>query len=147
MPVTLPQAGAAPVIDVFASDPARLQTHYDTTTDPAIYLLGHAAHPAVTGPSLLRRAAERHATADIDFPRSILGLFVLIIDDRRLGRVTFLGDAMGVRPWFVGGNKGGLVAGTDVLPLCAAGLSKGEADYDAIATWMLLNQPMAARPW
>ena len=128
-----------PGIDVFAADPARVARAYDEIAGRAIYVIGHAAHPQVTGPALLRRAADACVSGDADFLRDIAGVFVLIVDDRREGHVRFAADALGIRPWFIGTHNGQLTAGTDVLRMCKAGLSKRQINYDALGTWLVLN--------
>jgi hypothetical protein len=48
-------------------------------------------------------------------------------------------DVLGVRPFFAGSFKGRLVAGSDVLNICKAGLSTGQADLDAVSSFFCFN--------
>ena len=69
----------------------------------------------------------------------MLGNFVCVLDDRHQRRIIFISDALGLRPWFVGSHRGQLVAGSNVLGICAAGLTNGEVDYDAVSCWLKYN--------
>ena len=122
-------------LDVFAGCAARVTHHLDDATGRAVYLVGRAWHPAVSHESLPKWCAQ---TLDDDPSafRSLLGAFVMVIDDRRTKRVTFVTDPLGLLPWFVGANGGRLVAGSDVLGICDAGLSSGQVDFDSVASWL-----------
>ena len=76
--------------------------------------------------------------------RDLHGMFVLIIDDRASGEVTFVSDVLGVRQWFVGRFNGRLVAGSNVRQLLAAGLTHRRVNYDAVACWLRFNHPCAS---
>ncbi len=141
--VTLPTgtfAGAGLVgLDIFAADANRITRFYDAATDRAIYLVGRAAHPTLSGDAFLKWCGDAAATEGATGFRDVLNAFVVLIDDRRARRVSFVSDALGLLPWFVGRAGGKLVAGTDALGICDAGLSTGEVDYDSVASWLCYN--------
>jgi hypothetical protein len=127
--------------EVYARNPERVRIHYDAELDRAIYIWGVAAHPSVRGEkaSLLRWIS---AAADDPSPsrlRELQGHFMVAVDDRRRGTISFLSDVLGLRPWYVNASQKRLVAGSDVPTLCKAGLSAGEVDYDAVASWLRYN--------
>jgi asparagine synthetase B (glutamine-hydrolysing) len=121
-------------LDVFASSAGRI-THLDAATGRAVYVVGRAYHPSVSDESIPQWCAQT-LDADPSAFRSLLGAFVLVIDDRRSKWVTFVTDPLGLLPWFVGSSGGRLVAGSDVLGICDAGLSSGEVDVDSVASWL-----------
>ena len=134
--VTLPCRGAECAgLDVFAAGADRVTRHFDDTTGRAVYLVGRAYRPTVSDESLRQWCAQT-LDADPSAFRSLLGAFVVLIDDRRTKCVTFVSDPLGLLPWFVGTNDGRLVAGSDVLGICDAGLSSGEVDFDSVASWL-----------
>jgi hypothetical protein len=133
--VTLPRKGKPQGLDVFAVDADRVARYHDADTDTAVYVIGRATHPSLSGDAMLKWCVQS-AGKDPGAFRKLLGAFVIALDDRRNGRVSFVSDALGLMPWFVGEHGGRLVAGTDVLNLCDAGLSSGEVDYDSVAAWL-----------
>ena len=134
--VTVPCRGAeCAALDVFAGCAGRVTQHLDDATGRAVYLAGRAWHPTVSDEALPQWCA-RTLDADPSAFRSLLGAFVILIDDRRMQRVTFVSDPLGLLPWFVGASDGRLVAGSDVLGICEAGLSSGEVDVDSVASWL-----------
>ena len=71
--------------------------------------------------------------------RELHGHFLIAIDDRRQGTISFISDVLGLRPWYVNASQGRLISGSDVPTLCRAGLCAGEVDYDAVASWLRYN--------
>lgn len=136
--ITFPRQVGPAGLDVFAAAGGRVARHYDPEADKAVYVVGRATHPSLTGDAFLKWCAQTAADDPGAF-RNVLGAFVVLIDDRRAGRVSFVSDPLGLLPWFAGRHDGRLVAGTDVLGICDAGLSAGEADYDSIASWLCYN--------
>ena len=133
--ITLPRKGKPQGLDVFAADAGHVAHYHDLGADTAVYVVGKAVHPTLSGHAFLKwcvQAAANDATAF----RKVLGAYVIILDDRKSGRVSFVSDPLGLLPWFVGESGGRLVAGTDVLNICDAGLSTREVDYDSVATWL-----------
>jgi hypothetical protein len=122
-------------LDVFAPSAARVTRYLDEPTGRAVYLVGRAYHPTVSDEFLPQWCAQT-LDADPSAFRALLGAFVMVIDDRRIQRVTFVSDPLGLLPWFVGASGGRLVAGSDVLGICDAGLSSGDVDYDSVASWL-----------
>jgi hypothetical protein len=143
--VTLAADGASfATLDVFAADQRRVQRCLDDSSGCAIYLLGHAAHATRRGEELLRWCAQVVRDGPATRFRE-LGNFVVIIDERRRRTITFVSDVLGVRPWLIGSFGGRLVAGTDVLQICDAGLSNRQIDYDALSSWLRYNQDITGR--
>jgi hypothetical protein len=137
--LTLPCRDAPAGLDVFAASADRIRSYFDEPTGNAVYLVGHPAHPSIRSDDALLRWCGRAVQDDPSALRQLIGHFVLIVDDRRRQRVAFASDVLGVRPWFVGSFDGRLVGGTDVLGICDAGLSRGEADPDAVSSWLNYN--------
>lgn len=136
--VTLPAVAGAAGIDVFAPGARHVAAFYDATQDRAIYLLGRALHRRLSGDAMLRWCGES-AETDPAALRELMGHFVILIDDRRRGRIRMISDPLGVRPWFFGAVGGRLAAGANVLGLCDAGLTRGQVSYDSIASWLCYN--------
>jgi hypothetical protein len=133
--VTLPRKGKPQGFDVFAAHADHVARYHDAASDTAVYVVGRATHPTLSGDAFMKWCVQA-AAKDPGAFRKVLGPFVILIDDRRAGRVSFVSDPMGLMPWFVGESGGRLVAGTDVLNICDAGLSAGDVDYDSVATWL-----------
>jgi hypothetical protein len=133
--VTLPRKGKPQGLDVFAADADRIAGYHDAAADTAVYVIGKAVHPSLSGDAFLKWCVQAAANDPGSF-RKVLGAFVIILDDRKSGRVSFVSDPLGLLPWFVGESGGRLVAGTDVLNICDAGLSTRAVDYDSVATWL-----------
>lgn len=126
--------------EIYAGNPQRVQAYYDAESDRAIYLWGAAAHPSqAKGDALLHWISHAAADPSPTALRELHGHFIAAIDDRRRGTISFISDLLGLRPWYVGSFQNRLIAGSDVPSLCHAGLSSGELDYDAIASWLQYN--------
>ena len=123
-------------IEVVAGPGAVVQTLHDQATGCCAYLWGLAAHPEVNSADLLAWMVDRITIGQQQSLREVVGLYILLIDDRRNHRVTMACDAMGLRPWFIGQPGGRLVCGSDVWAIQEAGLIAGGLNYDAIASWL-----------
>lgn len=137
--LTLPEHGEPAGLSVFAGKSGRVKRRYDAQSGRAVYLVGKAVHPSLASDSDLLRWCGQVADTDPAALRDLLGHFVILIDDRRRGTISFVSDVLGVRPWFAGTFQGRLVAGTDVLGICDAGLTRREVDYDAVSSWLSYN--------
>ena len=137
--ITTP-SNAKPAFEVYAGNPQRVRAFYDAPADRAVYLWGIAVHASgKSGDALLSwisATAEGNSLAPL---RELQGHFIAAIEDRRRGTVLFIPDVLGLRPWYVGSFRDRLVAGSDVPSMCSAGLSAGEVDYDAVASWLQYN--------
>lgn len=136
--LTLPGDGAN--LRIFGA-PTCLLSDFLAIKNRAVYLWGRAAHRAVSHDALLEWCSDTIDSQHLQPLRELYGNFVLIIDDRNRGEVSFVSDIMGIRPWFVGAYRGKLVAGSNVLSICAAGLSEGNVNYDEVSAWLRYNQP------
>ena len=131
---------ATATFQVYAGDPTRVQVHHDAELERASYAWGNVAHASVPkGDALLRWIGQAADDASPMKLRELHGHFVVVIDDRRRGTISFVSDVLGLRPWYVNTSQGRLIAGSDVPALCRAGLSAGEVDYDAVASWLQYN--------
>lgn len=126
-------------LEVVAGAGTAIETFFDDKTGCCAYLWGVAGHCDVAGRDLLRWIVEKVNTGDHLSLRQVVGLYVVLIDDRRDGRVRMVSDPLGMRPWFVGRHNGRLVCGSDVWAIQDAGLNAGGVNYDAIASWLLHN--------
>ncbi len=134
--------GADANIAVFGNR-ARTHVWLHPASDRAVYCWGMASHPVHRDTAaLLNWCSEVIDKDDLSPLRELLGTFVIAIDDRKNNKITIINDVLGVRPFYVGKHNSRLVAGSDVLAICKAGLSHGIANYDAIAAWIYYNQPI-----
>ena len=115
---------ATATFQVYAGDPTRVQVHHDAELERASYAWGNVAHASVQkGDALLRwigRAVDDVSPMKL---RELHGHFVVVIDDRRRGTISFISDVLGLRPWYVNAFQNRLIAGSDVSALCRAGLT------------------------
>jgi hypothetical protein len=137
---TLPRRETAAGLEVFAGKSDLLRSYRDPSGDRAIYLWGTAVHPNKTSDEeLLGWIAVVAGEGRHSLLLELLGHFVIVIDDRRLREVSYISDPLGVRPWFIGTFNSRLIAGSDVLGICDAGLSAGRANHDAVSSWLNYN--------
>lgn len=136
--VTLFQDQDESGVEVVAGDGADVLTHYDPASGCCVYRWGTCMHPTVGKEALLRWVLNVVNSEDHSPLRELLGLFIIVIDDRRNRRVRMVSDLVGVRPWFVGSNHGRLVCGSDVWGIQRAGFDMGGVNYDAVASWLRL---------
>ncbi len=115
---------------------ATVQTLSDHPAGIHAYLWGLAGHPDVPRADLLRWIVDTVNTGDPSPLRQLVGLYIVLIDDRRNRRVRMISDHMGLRPWFIGRYKDRLVCGSDVWAIQDAGLNAGGINYDAVASWL-----------
>lgn len=85
--------------------------------DKAIYVWGRMAHPQRSGNNLLRWCVDVVDSEDLRPLAQLIGLFVMLIDDRRAGAIHMFSDVMGVRPWFVTTDGSRLICGSSVWPI------------------------------
>ena len=136
-PMTIPIHGDDAIgIEVVAGNGAVVETRYDQSSGSCAYLWGQAGHPDIAKANLLQWALDKINCGDDSALRQIVGVFILLIDDRRNRRVRMVSDVMGLRPWFVGQYQGRLVCGSDVWAIQDAGLNAGGVNYDAVASWV-----------
>ena len=123
-------------MEVFAGPDAQLSTLELREDGKAIYLWGRMAHPDRSGEDLLAWCAQIIEGNDLAPLSQLIGLFVLLIDDRRNRSIHMFSDVLGIRPWFVVTSGSRLVAGSSIWPIRDAGLCGKSLDYDAIASWL-----------
>jgi len=137
---TLPAAEGERIgLEVVGGGAAKVHARRDERTGCCAYLWGLAGRAGIGGAELVGWCLEVIESGDFTPLRELVGLFVLVIDDRRNNRVRFVSDHMGLRPWFVGRFQGRLVAGSDVWAIQDAGLNAGSVNYDAVASWLRYN--------
>lgn len=134
--VTLPKSSFPIGLEVFAGQNATLSTLQLPEQDKAIYVWGRMAHPQRSGDDLLRWIAEIVDSGDLRSLSQLIGLFVVLIDDRRAGAIHMFSDVMGVRPWFVVTDGTRLTCGSSVWPIREAGLCGASLDYASIGSWL-----------
>jgi len=94
------------------------------------------SHPEVRPSDIPAWCATVIATEQYTRFREILGTFVIIVDQPRKRRLTFVSDILGIRPFFLGRHSGRLIFGSNVWPIHHAGLTSGKVDYDAVGSWI-----------
>jgi hypothetical protein len=141
--ITLATRDGQPIgLEVAAGAGAAIETLFDEKSGCCAYLWGVAGHCDVPAKDLLRWIVEKVNSGDHAALRDVVGIFVVLIDDRRNGRVKMVSDPLGMRPWFVGRHNGKLVCGSDVWLIQESGLSgvnRGGVNYDAVASWLMQN--------
>jgi hypothetical protein len=138
--VTLAQAGTDSVgLEVFAAPGAKVETYVDAESGACVYFWGLGGHPEVPRANLLQWILQRVNAGEQSALTQVVGLYVILIDDRKNHRVKMIADHMGLRPWFVGQSKGRLVCGSDVWAIADSGFDTGGINYDAVASWLRYN--------
>jgi hypothetical protein len=123
-------------VRLFADLRSYVQTYFSQQGGLCSYVWGIPVHPAIAQPDIPKWCAEVVATKRYGLFRALLGTFVVIVDEPRHQRITFITDALGIRPMFFGRQKGRLVFGSEVWPMQKAGLIGKVCDYDAISAWI-----------
>jgi hypothetical protein len=123
-------------LEVAAGPGASVEMLLDAPSGCCAYLWGLPAHPDVCKAELLRWIVDQVNTGHHTSLRQLIGMFVVLIDDRRNRRVRVISDVGGLRPWFIGSFKGRLVCGSHVWAIHDAGLNGGGVNYDALASWV-----------
>lgn len=100
------------------------------------YVWGIPVHPKIAAKDIPEWCVRVATDKRYDCFKELLGTFVIIIDQPEQKQITFITDILGIRPVFVGNNKGRLVFGSRVMPMYKAGLSAGLIDYNAVASWI-----------
>jgi hypothetical protein len=138
-------AGASPVqepsspawgVRLFASPHTSLQSFVSTEQGLCSYVWGIPAHPDVRPSDIPAWCASVVAADQYTRFQELLGTFVVIVDEPRKRRLTFVSDILGIRPLFIGCRNGGFVFGSDVWSMHKAGLTTGKVDYDAVGSWI-----------
>ena len=136
--VEVPTAEVPWQITMFADHDTRLHT-FVSPEGSCTYVWGIPAHPTVATSEIAAWAARVHASGEGHRFRELLGTFVIIIDEPRRRRVTFVNDVLGIRPLFVGHRAGRLVFGSDVWTMHRMGFTSGEIDYRALTSWVAFS--------
>ncbi len=125
-------------ITMFADHDTCLQT-FVSPAGSCTYVWGIPAHPTVAKSDIAAWATRVHAAGECHRFRELLGTFVIIIDEPRRRRVTFVDDVLGIRPLFVGHRAGRLVFGSDVWTMHRMGFTSGQIDYRALTSWIAFS--------
>jgi len=125
-------------ITMFADHDTRLHT-FVSPEGSCTYVWGIPAHPTVAKSEIAAWATRVHASGEWHRFRELLGTFVIIIDEPRRRRVTFVDDVLGIRPLFVGHRAGRLVFGSDVWAMHRMGFTSGQIDYRALVSWVAFS--------
>jgi hypothetical protein len=123
-------------IRLFVSSPAHVQSSFSGQTGSWTYVWGIPVHSDLTRSQIPAWCADTVTTEQYGRLKELLGNFVVIVDDPRRRRVTFVTDLLGVRPMFIGQSQGRMIFGSHVWPIQKAGLIRGAIDYDAVSAWL-----------
>ena len=123
-------------VRLFVSPHSSLQSFVSNEQGLCAYVWGIPAHPEVRPSDIASWCATVVAGEQYTRFREILGTFVVIVDQPRKRRLTFVSDILGIRPLFLGRHSGRLIFGSDVWSIHKAGLSSGKVDYDTVASWI-----------
>jgi hypothetical protein len=123
-------------VELFASPHSSLQSFVSSEQGLCVYVWGIPAHPEVRPSDIPSWCATVVAGEQYRRFRELLGTFVVIVDQPRKHRLTFVSDILGIRPFFLGRHNGRLIFGSDVWSIHKAGLTSGKVDYDTVASWI-----------
>ncbi len=123
-------------LEILATPGTHLQTFVSAERGTRTVVWGVPAHPELARADVAAWCADVVARGQFDRFRDLLGTFVVIVDEPRQHRLTFVSDALGIRPLFIGRRDGRLVFGSSVWPMQEAGLTTGELDYAALGSWI-----------
>jgi hypothetical protein len=123
-------------VRLFASPHTSLQSFVSDELALCAHVWGIPAHPDVKPGDIPAWCATIVAAEQYTRFRELLGPFVVIVDQPRKRRLTFVSDILGIRPLFFGRHNGRVVFGSDVWPIHQAGLTSGKVDYDAVGSWI-----------
>lgn len=113
-----------------------LQCCYSKEYDAYAYVWGIPAHHEVAMPDIPEWCIKVVFEKRYDSFRDLLGTFVVIIDEPKQNRVTFVTDILGIRPMFLGSKNGRIVFGSNVWDMYNMGMSDGKIDYDSVSSWI-----------
>jgi hypothetical protein len=136
--VEVPTGDVSWQITMFADHDTCLQT-FVSPEGSCTYAWGIPAHPTVAKSEIAAWVTRVHASGEWHRFRELLGTFVIIIDEPRRRRVTFVDDVLGIRPLFVGHRAGRLVFGSDVWTMHRMGFTSGQIDYRALTSWIAFS--------
>ena len=101
-----------------------------------VYIWGRAAHPARTGIELIEWIGNCAAAGRWRAYKELVGTFVLILESAQTGKIHFVSDALGVRPFYYALTADGVLFGSDVWHMRGIGPKAVSLSPDAISTWL-----------
>lgn len=123
-------------VNLFAGPHASLQSCYSKNYGAYCYIWGIPAHPLLSKAELPAWCIKAVVDKSYDRFREFTGTFIIVIDEPKEHRLTFISDVLGLRPMFLGRKNDRIVFGSQVWPLYYAGLSTSTIDYDAVSAWI-----------
>ena len=126
-------------VRLFAASHTSLKSFISEEAGICVYVWGIPSHPEVAPGGIPAWCARVVAEGHYSRFRELLGTFVVIIDQPKQRRITFVSDILGIRPMFIGRHNGRLVFGSDVWTLQKAGCTSGEVDYGAVSSWIVFG--------
>jgi hypothetical protein len=123
-------------MNLFAGPHTSLQSCFSDNYGAYCYIWGIPAHPLISKTDIPEWCIKAVAEKSYYRFKELIGAFIIIIDEPKEHRLTFVSDVLGLRPMFLGRNNGRIVFGSQVWPLYNAGLSTGKIDYDAVSAWI-----------
>jgi asparagine synthase len=137
-PVEIPLSSNAefPQIQISAYPETTLRISYSPAHKAWVYIWGMPAHLEIAQAKIPDWCAKVVAGEDYEKFKELVGSFVVIVDEPSKHCLTFVSDILGVRPMFLGKQKGRVIYGSKVWPMYRAGLISGRIDYDAVSAWI-----------
>ena len=126
----------SPQMRLFVHPRSYMQTYFVEENALYAYVWGIPAHPQIAQSDISAWCAHAVAQERYDHFRELLGSFIVIVDEPRRSRISFITDILGVRPLFLAKQKGRIIFGSAAWPIQKAGLIKGVIDYDAVTSWI-----------
>jgi len=123
-------------VKLFAGPNTHLQSCFSQHYETYCYVWGIPAHPEIDYADIPKWCIKIDAEKCYNEFKNLVGTFVIIIDEPRQNRLTFVTDILGIRPMFLGKHENRIVFGSDVWSIHQAGLTSGVIDYDAVSSWI-----------
>ena len=100
------------------------------------YIWGIPVHPDISAEFIPEWCVEIVKEKEYSRFKELVGTFVVIVDEPKHRKTTFITDILGIRPFFYGYSDNRLVFGSDVWAIHSAGMSDGKIDYDSVSAWV-----------
>lgn len=123
-------------IKVFVKPRTHLQSYFSQKYSAYLYIWGIPVHSEIVTSEIPEWCLNVIAEKRYERFRELIGTFVLIIDEPREHRITFVTDILGIRPMFLSKKNGRILFGSDVWTIQSSGMIDGKIDYDSVSAWI-----------
>ena len=123
-------------VKIFIHPHTHLQSFFSPQYEAYVYVWGIPVHPNIPASEIPGWCLNATVENCYNRFKELLGTFIVIIDEPKQHRITFVNDILGMRPMFLGNKNGHIVFGSDVWAMFGMGLSDGKTDYDSVSSWI-----------